>query len=327
MYRCIAPGAVELYDNDPQRHIELIGRVCYRSEDKITEDSDKKFIANLHERGHWAMLEHYRFIMKVSSEIYDRLFAIHSPYVAMTRTLMGYRMGHPEYRHIISASARALMDILHSTDSAIVNNIMNHNTIVEIIEHIIWHHGCKQLFGGAYTPHEHCDSDITIIDRNDMNRLWYNENEVMAHCWHSVKFTCDRGVTHELVRHRPVSFAQESTRYCNYTNGKFDSSIGVIRPFEFKPDTEQYIIWDKCMHYLNEMYTQLIHAGASPQWARSVLPQSTKADIVMTCTMDEWQHIINLRYLGTTGKPHPQMVEIMTDLINKCDWAKSLADR
>lgn len=302
MYRCITPGAVELYDREPQKHIEMIGRVCYKSEDKITDDSDKKFIANMHSRNHWAMLEHFRFIMEVSSTIYFDIMRVHSPYITMTEEAV-YDGGDSDVRYMISASARGLMDamaIVNAMDDSSIKDDM-FIALTLIIKHIVWHYGCVQMFGGEYTPCK--NGNVTIIEREYLREWDYTSAEIMAHDWHSVKFTCDRGVTHELVRHRPASFAQESTRYCNYSLGKFNEAIGVIRPFEFKDGTEQFIIWEKCMHYLNEMYQQLIHAGASPQWARSILPQSTKADIVITCPLSEWQHIINLRYIGTTGAP------------------------
>ena len=144
----------------------------------------------------------------------------------------------------------------------------------------------------------------------------------MRHLTHTVLFVCDRGVSHELVRHRPCSFAQESTRYCNYGNDKHGNQITVIEPFFYaEPGREkEYEIWKKSCEVAEKSYMDLLAIKRSPQEARSVLPNSLKTEIIMTATEDEWQHIINLRAIGTTGAPHPQMKEIMLP------WAKELAE-
>jgi hypothetical protein len=130
---------------------------------------------------------------------------------------------------------------------------------------------------------------------------------------HTVLFICDRGVSHELVRHRPAAFAQESTRYCNYTKDKFDNQIVVIEPC-FWPDHNsiKYRLWKNSCDTAESTYFDLLNDGATPQEARSVLPNSLKTEIFITATEREWKHILNLRYAGVTGAPHPQMVEVMT---------------
>ena len=125
---------------------------------------------------------------------------------------------------------------------------------------------------------------------------------------------CDRGVTHEFVRHRPCSFAQESTRYCNYSLGKFDNSVTFIEPFffdKFGDSHHLYNAWCCAMEKAEEVYFCLLDNGATPQEARSVLPNSLKTELIITATEQEWKHIVNLRYFGTTGAPHPQIKEVM----------------
>lgn len=126
----------------------------------------------------------------------------------------------------------------------------------------------------------------------------------------SVKMIVDRGVSHEIVRHRIASYAQESTRYCNYSQGKFGNEITVIKPLFFDEGTPEYIIWEKSCMQAEKAYNELIEMGRSPQEARSVLPNSLKTEIVVTMNLREWIHFFNLRALGTTGAPHPQMKEI-----------------
>lgn len=126
----------------------------------------------------------------------------------------------------------------------------------------------------------------------------------------SVKMIVDRGVSHEIVRHRIASYAQESTRYCNYSQGKFGNEITVIKPLFFDEGTPEYIIWEESCMQAEKAYNELIEMGRSPQEARSVLPNSLKTEIAVTMNLREWIHFFNLRALGTTGAPHPQMKEI-----------------
>ena len=150
---------------------------------------------------------------------------------------------------------------------------------------------------------------ITVIH----NMIFEINKEISKHLTHTVLFVCDRGVTHEFVRHRPCSFAQESTRYCNYSLGKFDSNVTFIEPFFFASEEKQpqYTKWLQAMKKTEEVYLELLENGATPQEARSVLPNSLKTELIITATEEEWQHIINLRYIGTTGAPHPQIREVM----------------
>ena len=173
------------------KHIEKCGRVCYKSEDKITSDSCKKFIGNILKRGHEAVLEHFNI---------------------------------------------------------------------------------------------------------------------------TVKFICDRGVTHEIVRHRVASYCQESTRYCTYSKDSFGNEITVIEPCFWLKDSEQYKLWEKAMKASEEVYMNMIKEGATAQEARSVLPNSLKTEIVMTANIREWRHFFKLR---TSLAAHPQMREVAIMLLNE----------
>lgn len=142
-------------------------------------------------------------------------------------------------------------------------------------------------------------------------RILKNGHEsVLEHGSITAVFVCDRGVSHEIVRHRIASYSQESTRFCNYSQEKFGNEITVIEPLFWSSDSEQYQLWFKCMKYTEAMYLQLLHAGASPQEARSVLPNSLKTEIVITMNIREWRHFFNLRVFGKAGKPHPQMKQV-----------------
>ena len=126
----------------------------------------------------------------------------------------------------------------------------------------------------------------------------------------------DRGISHEIVRHREeTSYAQESTRYCNYGLGKFGKEITVIdQGFEYKSD--EYFQWRESAELSGNTYFDLLERGITPQFARSVLPTCVKTEIVMTAPMYEWDHFFNLRLRGTTGAPHPMIKDLSTMAYN-----------
>lgn len=171
------------------KHIELCGRVCYKSEDKITPESAKTFVANILKRGHESVLEHY---------------------------------------------------------------------------------------------------DI------------------------SVRFICDRGVSHEIVRHRIASYSQESTRYVNYSAGKYGGDIAFIKPCFWSEDSPHLAAWERAMKCAEEIYNLMIENGCTPQEARSVLPNSLKTEIICTMNLREWRHFFKLR---TAKAAHPQMREVTIPLL------------
>lgn len=137
---------------------------------------------------------------------------------------------------------------------------------------------------------------------------------MIEHSSLSVKFTVDRGVSHELVRHRIASFAQESTRYCNYSKDKFDNGITFIKPFFFREDTQNYKEWVHAMGMAEKLYLQMLKDGATPQEARSVLPNSTKTEITITANYREWRNFFKLR---TAKAAHPQMVQVTRPLLKE----------
>jgi len=136
-------------------------------------------------------------------------------------------------------------------------------------------------------------------------------HSVIEHASMTVKFICDRGVTHELVRHRLASYSQESTRYCNYSKDKFGNEITVIKPPGLSAGEDDEI-WIRAMQHAENAYLEMIDTGLSPQIARSVLPNSLRAEIVMTANMREWRHVLTLR---TSEKAHPQIRSLMLGLL------------
>lgn len=302
--RIIEPSFTEIYNKDPQKHIEEIARTCYKSNNLITEDSNKKFIKNIYNRKHWAMLEHFIFIYQTKRSL--DLFKNY-PYIHISINRASWQT-----RNIISFNARALLDL--STE------FEKHPELRELIEKVIYDYNCYELFGNNF---EGRDSDhyekITIPQLTDTER-W-------IHGWKSIKFICDRGVSHELVRHRDASFAQESTRYCDYSKGKFGNELTFINPCYWNKNDPKYTssieineiyynncdYWEHMMNYIEDAYFNLLNNGATAQEARAVLPNSLKTEVIMTTRYYEWGHFFELR----CDKPaHPQMRQLALPLYN-----------
>lgn len=144
---------------------------------------------------------------------------------------------------------------------------------------------------------------------------------VLEHCSFTVKFIVDRGVSHEIVRHRVASYCQESTRYCNYSKDKFGKEITVIKPYFWREDEDEnkehvkFAVWKRSVQEAESAYFELLHFGATPQEARSVLPNSLKTEVVMTANIREWRHFFKLR---TNPAAHPQIREVAVPLLKEC---------
>lgn len=146
------------------------------------------------------------------------------------------------------------------------------------------------------------------------NILKRGHESVIEHESVTVRMICDRGITHEIVRHRIASYSQESTRYCNYTNDKFGNQLTVIDlagGFEYdlenKEDLAKYEVWTAAMENAEKAYFQMLELGATPQEARSVLPNSLKTEIVVTMNLRSWRNFFRLR---CDSHAHPQMREV-----------------
>ena len=146
------------------------------------------------------------------------------------------------------------------------------------------------------------------------NIIKRGHESVLEHEKITVSLICDRGVTHELVRHRIASYSQESTRYCNYMGEKFGRELTFIKPCFWAEDDPKYAVWKEQMAQLEETYQRLLEAGASPQEARSILPNSLKTEIVVTMNLREWRHFLRLR---SSKRAHPQIAEIASALLEE----------
>jgi len=144
------------------------------------------------------------------------------------------------------------------------------------------------------------------------SKLRLGHESIIEHEKVTLMFVCDRGITHEIVRHRIAAYSQESTRYCNYGKDKFGREISLIEPYFFKDDPRAYDLWAQACQESEDIYMALLDAGRSAQEARSVLPNSLKTEIVVTFNMREWRHFFRLR---CDAAAHPQMRQIAIPLL------------
>ena len=306
--KIIEPSTEELFNPNPQKHIEFIARTCYKSEDKITEDSNKAMCKNLYKNKHWAMLEHFIFIYKINKTINfkSNLVEILSAekYIDVTEQII-----INERRTILSFNARSLLDLIikYKDHEQILNDL------IMLIEKIVYDYDCDEIFGNRFKKVDH-DNFIKIDDVTILTPI-----EQFIHGWHSIKFVCDRGISHEIVRHRVASFAQESTRYCNYSKDKYGKEITVIKPFYLKdgsdnPNNEMVAwgVWKRAIENSEKSYFEMLDLGCTAQEARIVLPTNLKTELIMTAKNYEWNHFFELR----ADKPaHPQMKELAIPLL------------
>ena len=137
--------------------------------------------------------------------------------------------------------------------------------------------------------------------------LIQGHESVIEHVSVTFHVVCDRGVTHEIVRHRIASYSQESTRYCNYSQDKFGKELTFIKPCFWNEGSENYALWKALMLDIEKKYFELLDKGATPQQARSILPNSLKTEIIITMILREWRHFLKLR---TSKEAHPQMRQV-----------------
>ena len=286
------------------KKIESCGRVCYKSEGKIAEGSAEKFVANLIKRGHEAVLEHASFIVETSDEFYSETqFVINrmeerGDFVSFLRFTF-------DTRPIISGNVRAWRSFF----KAVVKDYSRLPIASEkFIKNnpIVFPEFQDAKFKNFVT---YDDDDFKILKPSDLE----TENEKLTHQDVTVKFVVDRGVSHEIVRHRPASYCQESTRYCNYSKEDFGSEITFIIPHYLDYKSEAWNTWKDTMKACEDAYFKLLDIGLLPQEARAVLPNSLKTEVVMTANLREWRTFFKLR---TADAAHPQMREVTRPLLD-----------
>ncbi len=147
----------------------------------------------------------------------------------------------------------------------------------------------------------------TSAEKFIANIIKSGHESVIEHVSVTFKIICDRGVSHEIVRHRLASYSQMSTRYCDYSGEKFGGELSFIKPCFWAEDDENFQLWKSAMQQLEKIYLTMRKNGARPEQARSILPNSLATEIFMTANLREWRHFLKLR---TAPRAHPQMRQV-----------------
>ena len=295
----------------PEQFIEKVGRTCYKSEDKITDDSAAKFVSNLIKRGHEAMIEHYSLIFKVKPIWYEEIVSdwemlMHNKDIVLYEPLRPYlrftdQTAGDQSRCIISGNMRAWRDFVRAC-------ITGFGFAPEYLHGLINNYPLFFPEFQDYIPKIINNTILIPIYPYDL----INDEERGVHMDVTMKFVCDRGVSHEAVRHRVASFAQESTRYCNYSNDKFGGGISIVEPrFMSKAHAEEnQKILDVCNRICEQSeqaYLDLLELGCTPQEARFALITGLKTEVIVTMNLNGWDHFFSLR---SAPDAHPDMQEI-----------------
>jgi len=274
-------GAVPTDYDGVLKFIEMAGRTCYKSEDKITETSAEGFVKKLIKARHLAMVEHSNFVVILSEHYWP-------DFCALQGELGKYLKVH---------AANGKMHIGGNITAWYQSFSFFHENKEEEVSD-----------PEVFTPFINTFGYLFQIGEDVPSERWkVCPHDEIPHELHrySVKFICDRGVSHELVRHRPCSFAQESTRYVNY-GGK---DMEFIEPANYDEWStfEMDFFLTGCVQS-ERCYKSLLNYGSKPQQARTVLPNALKTEIVVTADAAEWTHIRKLR---THPSAHPDMVRVM----------------
>lgn len=256
--------------------LEYCGRICYKSEDKITNDSAIPFCKKMLSNGHMSTMEMGQFHFLTNGVVVDKIKASGDKYFIISQIM--------DDRFIVSGSPRAILECPGAID---LRSFLNHRYSV--------------LF-----PEETIPTDSAYVCFASMYNLPYEHQHI------AVKFIVNRAVTHEIVRHRPVTYLQESQRYCRYSADKFGNEVTFIAPTVFFGSgvSDEYVIWEKAMEFAEQQYFELLKTS-SPQAARTVLPNSCKTEIIVYTNTIEWEHILKLR---TSNAAEPSMREVMIPL-------------
>lgn len=275
--------------------LEACGRVCYKSEDKITDDSALPFVTRIAAHGHNSVLEMavVSFKLQCLPRHVQELLACQPKYLVVDVVEAGM---------LITGSIRAFRELY---------NQHKHNRIINSLAGMLAL-DLPYLFDTIFDKSNAAEKDpelvITRLDLRDVDSL--PDFLRKRHRFVSVRFIVNRAVTHELVRHRPCSFLQESQRYCRYGQDKFDNQVTFIKPMFYQEGSKEYELWQEAMELTEARYLKLLETS-TPQAARTVLPNSCKTEIIVYCNLEEWQHIFSLR---TSPAAEPSMREIMIPL-------------
>jgi len=298
--KVISPSYDILKDLDEQSlavRIEVCGRLCYKSEDKITAESAPPFIRRILKHGHNSVAEMAVLTLKVdvdSDSLIAQLFATQPKYFQIDRI--------DKKTLLMSGSVRAFRELFQANSTlkivkAITSFLADRHPL--FFEDILPKRGLVLQQGVS----------VEKIPLSDVDKM--TTDLFAKHRYIAVKFIVNRAVTHEMVRHRPCGFLQESQRYCRYSDSKFGSQVTFIKPMFFEEGSAEYKLWEQAMLETEKLYIKLLETS-TPQAARNVLPNSCKTELIVYANLLQWLHMFRLR---TSKGADPSMREVMIPLL------------
>ncbi len=296
MVKCEKPYA-EIYQLTDAikitRHVEKCGRTCYKSEANITPESADKFIAGILKSGHESVIEHVNLVFTLPQT--DRNEKSLFECLRVARGLYVTRESNKaDAVFVVSGNMRTFRDIYKLTGFSDFDNLFRQTEGLHIF--------AQDLSEGTVAF-----EGLTLV--GVQNSRYGN-----AHNYATVHIVCDIGFYKDITRHRPCSFSIESTRYCNYAKDKFGNELVMLTPVNLKVNTPEYDIWLACMNQIEQNYMAMAALpDVKADQLRMMLPHSTKADVIMTCNFDEWQHIFSLR---CAKQAHPSVRQGMLNVLN-----------
>lgn len=299
------------------KQIELAGRTCYKSENNITDDSYKKFINMLNSNKHYAMFEHGTIYLTIPILKEDKYYDI------CRKEDIVLFFTYNEYSRVTELrNEKTFLSTYYITTNY---RVIAENPYINITN------------GNLYKKEQ---SNLFEVIKEYITAPTLHDRRITIH------MTTDIGVTREANRHRSNSMAEQSTRYCNYSKEKFGNGLNIALNSDIKSEDQisnhidRWNSFEDICKYIGSnkeiseddfgiidtwlfanmttewSYMRLLKLGWKPQQARRVLPLDTVSELVHTAYIDDWKHFIDLRSIGTTGKPHPDM-KIIGDLMRK----------
>jgi len=288
----------ELDNGSMAARIESCGRICYKSEGKITEKSAKPFIENILKRGHNSVSEMAVLTLQIdydSKSVAERFFEGIPKYFAIDQI--------DKQRLLITGSVRAFRELYkeHATQkmAKAIAAFLGERYPLFFFD-LLPKNGWRPQSGFSIVKVPLADVDKLSVDL------------LIKHRYIAVKIITNRAITHEIVRHRPVSYLQESQRYCRYNQAQFGNEVSFIKPMFYEEGTPEYDLWVRAMEETETIYLKLLE-NSTAQAARTVLPNSCKTEIIVFANLIEWLHIFKLR---TSPGAEPSMREIMIPLLD-----------
>lgn len=312
----IKAHAERLKEPDLLKRVETAGRTCYKSESNITDESAIGFVNQLIDRTHFAMLEHGEVtIVCHLNEEYgptENMLSLgyHIPYSRegtydLRDTLDGvhtYGFLTLSLRHVFDESMKVPSWLTEPLKYAVMNRKDPDYEHVEFSPELVTPFTCTVVYNLEHYLHDLYNTiKSDTLNQEVIKTIW------RTHSSYSFKFVTDRGVSHEIVRSR-VSFAQESTRYCNYSKDKFGNELTFVYPSTWDewPEEAKNMFLLECRN-IESSYMRMLNLDLKPQQARAILCNALKTEIIMTACHERWEHFFDIRVKGTTGAPHPDM--------------------